>query len=85
MSINRIGFILSSLLRQKCTVRVTLDQELYRLAKQIGINLSATPTEALKREIRSAENKKWQQDNQYAIQELNRISDESGLLSDKHR
>jgi antitoxin CcdA len=75
----------ASLLRQKRTVSITLDPELYRLAKQIGINLSATLAEALKREIRSAENEKWKRDNQDAFQELNRISDEHGLLSDEHR
>jgi antitoxin CcdA len=79
------GFMSASLLRQKRTVSITLDPELYRLAKQIGINLSATLAEALKREIRSAENEKWKRDNQDAFQELNRISDEHGLLSDEHR
>lgn len=71
--------------RQKKTVSVTLEPTLYKQARQVGINMSATLADALKREIRQAENLQWKRANKKALQELNRITDECGLLSDEYR
>ncbi len=72
-------------LRLKKTVSVTLEPALLQQAREAGINLSALLAEALKREIRSGAAEKWQQENRAALQELNRITDEHGLLSDDYR
>lgn len=69
----------------KKTVSVTLEPVLLQQARDAGINLSATLTEALKRELRIVQTEKWQQENRSAILELNRITDEHGLLSDDYR
>jgi len=71
--------------RLKKTVSVTLEPALLEQARNEGINLSAALTEALKREIKKAEAEKWKQENKRAIEELNRITDEHGLLSDDYR
>ncbi|GKW41287.1 type II toxin-antitoxin system CcdA family antitoxin [Pectobacterium parvum] len=72
-------------IRHKKTVSVTLEPMLLQQAREAGINLSAILTEALKREIRLSEGEKWKQQNQKALQELNRITDKHGLLSDDDR
>lgn len=71
--------------RHKKTVSVTLEPTLYDQARQAGINFSAILAEALKREIRAVEAQQWKLENREALQELNRITDEHGLLSDDHR
>lgn len=71
--------------RQKKTVSVTLESTLLQQARDAGINLSATLAVALLREIRAHEIETWQQENKQALQELNRITDEHGLLSDEYR
>jgi len=78
-------FMTAAAVRQKKTVSVTLEPTLYKQARQAGINMSATLTDALKREIRHAENLQWKRANKKALQELNRITDEYGLLSDEYR
>jgi antitoxin CcdA len=72
-------------LRQKKTVSVTLEPALYKKARQAGINLSATLAEALKNEIRYTEGLQWKRSNEKALQELNRITNEHGLISDEYR
>ena len=71
--------------RHKKTVSVTLEPMLLSQARDAGINLSATLAEALKREIRESESERWLRANRKAMQELNRITDEHGLLSDDYR
>ncbi|QWT40335.1 type II toxin-antitoxin system CcdA family antitoxin [Dickeya dadantii] len=71
--------------RHKKTVSVTLEPALLQQAREAGINLSATLAEALKREIRASEAEQWQRENRAGLQELNRITDEHGLLSDDYR
>ncbi len=72
-------------LRQKKTVSVTLEPALLQQARDAGINLSATLAKALKHEIRETEAERWKRENLKAMQELNRITDEHGLLSDDYR
>ncbi|MDG4714146.1 type II toxin-antitoxin system CcdA family antitoxin [Enterobacter hormaechei] len=74
-----------SAMRYKKTVSVTLEPALLQQARDAGINLSATLTTALKHQIRESEAERWKRANRKALQELNRITDEHGLLSDDHR
>jgi len=75
----------ASVMRHKKTVSVTLEPALLRQAREAGINLSATLATALRNEIRESESERWKRTNRKAIQELNRITDEHGLLSDDYR
>ncbi|MGU5542564.1 type II toxin-antitoxin system CcdA family antitoxin [Aeromonas hydrophila] len=72
-------------LRHKKTVSVTLEPTLLDRAREAGINLSATLTAALLCEIRESETARWKRENDQAMQELNRITDDHGLLSDDYR
>jgi len=75
----------ASVMRHKKTVSVTLEPALLRQAREAGINLSAILATALRHEIRESESERWKRTNRKAIQELNRITDEHGLLSDDYR
>lgn len=79
------GFMPSVTNRHKKTVSVTLEPVLLEQARNAGINLSATLADALKREIRQLEAENWKRENREAIQELNRITDQHGLLSDDYK
>lgn len=69
----------------KQNVSVTLDPILVKQAREIGINLSQTLTSALKSEIHSIEMALWQKENARAIDYLNDLTEENGLLSDEYR
>ncbi|MCS2148811.1 type II toxin-antitoxin system CcdA family antitoxin [Scandinavium manionii] len=71
--------------RHKKTVSVTLEPALLQQAREAGINLSAVLTAALQQEISASGAERWKQDNRAGLQELNRITDEQGLLSDDYR
>ncbi len=71
--------------RHKKTVSVTLEPALLQQARDAGINLSAVLTAALKQEISTKGVERWKQENRTGLQELNRITEEHGLLSDDYR
>ncbi|HAU5564412.1 antitoxin [Pantoea sp. BL1] len=70
---------------QKKTVSVTVEPMLLQQARDAGLNLSAILSEALRQEVRIAAAKKWKHENSAGLQELNRITEEHGLLSDEYR
>lgn len=72
-------------IRSKRTVSVTLEPSLLERARAAGINLSATLATALQNEISGSEAERWKRENSAAIQTLNRITEEHGLLSDDYR
>lgn len=71
--------------RQKKTVSVTLEPMLVQQAREAGINLSATLAEALQCKLKVSAAEEWKRQNRHGIQELNRITEEHGLLSDDYR
>ena len=71
--------------RNKQNVSVTLDPGLVKQAREVGINLSLTLTNALKSEIHSLEIARWQKENAQEIDYLNNLTEENGLLSDEYR
>lgn len=75
----------STAVRQKKTVSVTLEPALLERAREAGLNLSAVLSKALQHEIRTTEAERWKRENSEGLQELNRIIDEHGLLSDEYR
>ena len=77
--------MVAAAMRSKRTVSVTLDPSLLERARAAGINLSATLATALQNEISGSEAERWKRENSAAIQTLNRITEEHGLLSDDYR
>jgi antitoxin CcdA len=69
----------------KKTVTVTLEPELIQEARAAGINLSQTLRNALKAEIKEIEAARWKKENEAAIDYLNQLTEENGLLSDTYR
>ncbi|EPF15221.1 plasmid maintenance protein CcdA [Cedecea davisae] len=75
----------SASIRVKKTVTVTLEPELIQEARAAGINLSQTLRNALKTEIKEIEAARWKKENEAAIDYLNQLTEENGLLSDTYR
>ncbi|MDJ1653182.1 type II toxin-antitoxin system CcdA family antitoxin [Raoultella sp. Ech2A] len=71
--------------RNKQNVSVTLDPALVKRAREAGINLSQTLSQALKSEIHSIEVARWQKENAQAIEYLNDLTEENGTISDEYR
>ncbi|MFQ6788544.1 type II toxin-antitoxin system CcdA family antitoxin [Serratia marcescens] len=69
----------------KKTVNVTIDRELFHRAKSLGVNVSSVLTDALSVRVRDIEIQQWREQNRAALEELNRITEENGLLSDEYR
>ncbi|EAQ6365623.1 type II toxin-antitoxin system CcdA family antitoxin [Salmonella enterica] len=71
--------------RNTQSVTVTVERGLLSLAREAGINLSATLTAALDAELREYATRKWQEENTAALEALNRFHDEHGCFSDEYR
>lgn len=69
----------------KKTVNVTIDGDLFQRAKSLGVNVSSVLTDALSVRVRDIEIQQWREQNHSALEELNRITEENGLLSDEYR
>ncbi len=69
----------------KKTVNVTIDRDLFQRAKSLGVNVSSVLTDALSVRVRDIEIQQWRDQNREALEELNRITEENGLLSDEYR
>ncbi len=77
--------MVTATMRSKRTVSVTLEPSLLERARAAGINLSATLAAALQREISGSEAARWKRENSAAMQALNSITEEHGLLSDDYK
>ena len=77
--------MVAAAMRSKRTVSVTLEPSLLERARAAGINLSATLTAALLQEVSVSEAERWKRENREAIQTLNQMVEERGLLSDDYR
>lgn len=69
----------------KKTVNVTIDRDLFQRAKSLGVNESSVLTDALSVRVRDIEIQQWREQNRAALEELNSITEENGLLSDEYR
>jgi antitoxin CcdA len=66
----------------KRPVNLSLNIELLRLGKDLGINLSAVAEEALAGAVRERLAQRWLEENDGAVQDYNRRVGESGVFSD---
>lgn len=66
----------------KRPVNLSLNAELLRLGKELGINLSAVAEEALGRAVREALGQRWLRENEGAIRAYNLRVEGRGVFSD---
>lgn len=63
-------------------VNLSLDRELLRLGKELGINLSAVAEAALASAVKERMGQRWLEENAEAIQTYNLRVDSQGVFSD---
>ncbi|MGD8588473.1 MAG: type II toxin-antitoxin system CcdA family antitoxin [Chromatiales bacterium] len=69
----------------KKATNLSINKDLLAEARSLNINLSATLEQALIEKVRQERRKKWLQDNRDAIEACNKLVEQNGLFSDKHR
>ena len=68
--------------RSRKAVNLTLDRELLRQGKELGLNLSSIAEQALARAVQERLDQLWLAENAGAIQAYNRRVAERGVFSD---
>ena len=66
----------------KKACNVSVNEDLLRQAKALGINLSQTLEAELEKRVREARAKAWAEENRDAIESQNRWVEKNGLWSD---
>ncbi|MEW5729934.1 MAG: type II toxin-antitoxin system CcdA family antitoxin [Pseudomonadota bacterium] len=69
----------------KKACNVSVNEDLLRQARELGINLSQALEEELVRRVREAKAKAWAEENREAIESQTRWIEKHGLLSDHFR
>lgn len=69
----------------KKACNVSINGDLLRQAKELGINLSQSLEGQLETLVRQAKAKQWAEENREAIESQNRWIEKNGLLSDHYR
>ncbi|MGE5516406.1 MAG: type II toxin-antitoxin system CcdA family antitoxin [Bacteroidota bacterium] len=69
----------------KKACNVSINEDLLRQARALGINLSQTLEAELEKRVREAKAKAWYEENKAAIDARYRWVEENGLLSDHFR
>ena len=70
--------------RKKAT-NLTVNEDLLRQARELGINLSQAFEQKLEELVRAAKAERWYEENREAIEAHNKFVEEHGLWSDGHR
>jgi antitoxin CcdA len=70
---------------RKRAVSLSVDAELLDEAQRLGVNLSATLEDRLRRLVNPAQEKRWLEQNHGAITSINAFIDEHGLLASRLR
>jgi antitoxin CcdA len=69
----------------KKATNLSINKDLLAEARSLNINLSATLEQALIEKVRQERRKQWLQNNRDAIEACNKLVEQNGLFSDKHR
>ncbi len=69
----------------KKPTNLSINSELLKEARSLGINLSATLESALQEKVREARRAQWLKDNKVGIDSCNELSKKHGVFADKHR
>lgn len=80
-----MGVIMRTVKGIKKSVNVSLAPEILEEARKLKLNLSAVLTEALQEKFRENQRTVWLEENQDAIEAVNRWVDENGSFSDFQR
>ena len=70
---------------KKKATNLSLDQELLKDAKALGVNISAAAEQGLSEAVRKAKGEAWLAENREAIEEWNQWVAENGLPLEKYR
>lgn len=71
--------------RRKRSLNVSVDEEIVREAKAMGLNLSQTLEDELRRQVREEKIRRFQEEHKEAIEAHNRFIEEHGIWSKKYR
>ncbi len=71
--------------RRKRAANLSIDAELLRQAKALGINLSRFAEEKLAQEVRRRRWEAWRAENRAAIEAYNRHIERDGTFGDEYR
>lgn len=69
----------------KKACNVSINEDLLRQARELGVNLSQTLEEQLTKLVREAKAKAWAEENREAIESQRRWIEKHGLISDHYR
>lgn len=69
----------------KKAANVSVNSDLLRRAKELGVNLSQTLEMQLEQIVRDAARQRWLEENREALESFNRYIEKYGSALDKHR
>jgi antitoxin CcdA len=69
----------------KKAVNLSINSDLLRQARELGVNLSRTLEGQLEQLVRAERARRWQEDNREAIEAYNRFIEEHGIFNDIRR
>ncbi|MFM9862039.1 MAG: type II toxin-antitoxin system CcdA family antitoxin [Micropepsaceae bacterium] len=69
----------------KRATNLSVDPDLLKRAKALGINVSSVLDDSLRERIRREEERRWLEDNKEAFEALNRDTREHGVWSERLR
>ena len=69
----------------KRAANLSIDAETLAEAKAMGINLSQTLEDELRRRVQQARIERWSRDNKAAIESYNRFIEDNGVWSEEYR
>jgi antitoxin CcdA len=77
--------MMSTQTAKKRAVNLSVDAALLDEARRLNINISETLEQHLRSLVRTAQEKRWQEENRDAIASINTFIDRHGLLADRLR
>lgn len=69
----------------KKAVNLSIDADLLAQAREARLNLSALLEEALSKQVRAEEERRWRQENKAAIEAANGFAEEHGVFGEDFR
>jgi antitoxin CcdA len=70
---------------RKRATNLSVNEDLLRQARELGVNLSQALEQKLEELVRAAKAERWYEENREAVDAYNRWVEEHGLWSDGHR
>jgi len=70
---------------RKRAANVSIDVEILAEAKAMGINLSQTLEDELRKQVKEEKIRRWSEENKEAIEAHNRFIEKHGIWSEKYR